>query len=124
MKKLNTTIFSKLNIKELVIIFLVSLVMGVIFAIPLKSLCKLSGAPFWSLLLLSGFISYINAKVVQQLKQRNKDPNVLEFLYIFSLSISLIFFTTMIGYPFAGYIISSGDVLSIISVKKNFLWFY
>ena len=109
--------------KELLITLLVSIVMAVIFAIPLKSLCNLCGVPYWFLLVLSGFISYIIAKVIQEVKGLNKDPNLLEFFYIFSLSMSLTFFITIIGYPIlgciiSGCIISSSYMLWIVSLSK------
>lgn len=111
--------FSKFNPKKFLITFLVCIVMVLIFAWPLKSLARLCEAPFWYLLVLSGIISYINAKVHQELKDKSIDPNPLEFFYIFSLSICIIFFTAIIGYPLAGYLICSSDVLAIISVNKG-----
>jgi len=95
--------------------------MGLIFGLPLKSLANLCGAPFGYLLVLSGLIAYINAKVHQGLNDRNKDPNVLEFFYIFSLNISIIFFMTIIGYPLVGYMISTSDILSIKSLNKGLI---
>lgn len=109
---------SELNNKELLIISLVSIVMALIFTIPLKSLCKICNFPFWSFLGLSGIISYINTKVFQYLKGNSIDPNALEFFYVFSFSLCSIFFTTIIGYPIVGYIISCNGLL-ITSLKLD-----
>ena len=94
------------------------------FSFPLKFLGKLCGAPYLFLLVLSGLISYVNAKVYQGLKCKDKDVNISEFIYIFSLSISLIFFTTIIGYPIIGYILSISEALSIISLKDTFYFLF
>ena len=88
------------------------LVLGVtllIFSIPLKYLCGLTGAPYLFLLVLSGLITYVKSKMRQVLQDKHKDPTMSEFLRIFFTSMCFIFIFGMIGYPLMGFI--CGEVL-------------
>ena len=91
----------------------VVLMLGVtvlIFSIPLKYLCRLSGAPYLVVLVLSGLVAYVNSITRQVLEDKTKDPNMSEFLCIFFSSMCFIFIFGMIGYPLIGFICS--EVLS------------
>lgn len=96
------------------------IILGLLFAFPLKVLCNLCGAPYFILLGLSGLISYVNAIAYQSLKGRNKDLNIFEFIYIFSLNISFIFLGSILGYPIIAYLFSTCDMLPIMWLKDTF----
>ncbi len=69
-KKINC----KLN-KEFFITIVMIISVGLLFAFPLKYLCKLCGAPYYVSLVLSGLIAYVNTKLSQVLKNKNKNTS-------------------------------------------------
>lgn len=95
-KKIN----SKLNKKQLLETLIILISVGLLFAFPLKILCKLCGAPFFASLGLSGFIAYVNTKLYQSLKNKNVNTSLIEFFRIFFVNICLMFLMVVIGYPF------------------------
>lgn len=89
------------------------------FTFPLKFLCKLCGAPYLVLLVLSGLIAYIDTILYQILKYINKNTSsgVGKFIRIFSINICLTFFVAVIVHPFIPiYIIIGCEVLSITPI--------
>lgn len=99
-RTLNKKINSKLNKKQLLEILVILISVSLLFAFPLKILCKLCGAPFFVSLGLSGFIAYVNTKLYQLLKNKNIDTSLIEFFRIFSINICLMFLMVVLGYPF------------------------
>lgn len=99
-RTLNKKINSKLNQRQLLEILIILISVGLLFAFPLKILCKLCGAPFFASLGLSGFIAYVNTKLYQVLKNKNIDTSLIEFFRIFSINICLMFLMVVVGYPF------------------------
>jgi hypothetical protein len=68
----NKKINCKLNIKRQFFINLIkSLSICLLFAFPLKYLCKLCDAPYIVLLVLSGLIAYVSFIFYQLLKNKN-----------------------------------------------------
>lgn len=110
--------------KELGLVILLSIILFFLFSFPLKYLCLLCGTPYLFLLVLSGLISCVNSIVYKAFKGINRNVNIFELIYIFFLSISLIFITGIIGYPVIGYLISICEVLSIISLKDTFYFLF
>lgn len=112
--------------KELKLSLAVSVCMGLLFAFPLKSVCKLSlaGLPvsyFVSItivILLSGFISYIVAKVNQNIKGGGDNININEFVYIFTLSMATTTFFILIGYPLFSLLFFSGVGIAYLGLQN------
>lgn len=73
--------------------------MGLLFAFPLRTLCRLGHIDIEYVILLSGLISYIVAKVNQNLKANHKDINITEFLFIFSLGMATTSIFIILGCP-------------------------
>jgi curved DNA-binding protein CbpA len=78
---------------------LYSIIICLIFSLPLKFLCKLAGLPLWCSLILGGLIYYIVTKVNQSLHGINNNSTIFEFFFLFFIGILLICIITIIGYP-------------------------
>lgn len=103
---------------------MISVIMYILFSFPLKQLATLTGAPFLVIIILSGFISYIIAKTQQCIKCKDKEMGWGEFFYIFCFNMALISFTTIIGYPLIGFMLSlpSMSLAYILnSIKEQFI---
>jgi len=80
--------------------FAVTFMFGVIWALPLKSFTKLTlentfisnETSIVILIFISGFISYIVAKVHQYIKGKGNVVNFKEFIYIFTVSMVITIF--------------------------------
>jgi hypothetical protein len=77
-----------------------------LFAFPLKFLCKLCGAPYIVLLVLSGLIACVNTLFFLSLKNNEINISSIPFFRIFSLNICLMFLMFVIGYPIIKVILS------------------
>lgn len=93
--------------------------MGLLFSFPLRTLCKLTDVHLGYLILLSGLISYIVAKVNQNIKLNPKDINLMEFIYIFSIGMATTSFFIILGYPLLGLFITGeiGIVIGMVNLK-------
>src|SRR4051812_41236292 len=97
-------------------IILISFSMLLLFAFPLKSLCKLTlqntfisnNISIAILTFISGIISYIVAKVHQYIKGKDNVVNFKEFIYIFTVSMVITIFFILLGYPLLAFFISGG----------------
>jgi hypothetical protein len=121
----NKKIKSKLNKKQLFITILTWISVGLLFTFPLKILCKLCGASFFVILILSGFIAYVNTKLYQVLKNKNINTSSIEFFRIFSINICLMFFMVVICYPLAVgltcgfFLFNSGELSTLLKHLFN-----
>lgn len=104
--------------QSLFIFFTNFLVMGLLFAFPLRALCNLTGVHIGYLIFLSGLVSYIVAKVNQNIKLKARDVNMLEFIYILSVSAAITSFFIILGYPLLGLFIS-GEIIIVVDLIQN-----
>jgi hypothetical protein len=112
-----------INRQFLFIFFTNFLVMGLLFSFPLRALCNLTGVHIGYLIFLSGLLSYIVAKVNQNIKLKANDINLVEFTYLFSLGMAITSFFIIFGYPLLGLFISGEIGIVVEMVKKKFLFF-
>nr|AMX22280.1 hypothetical protein [Cryphonectria parasitica] len=95
--------------------------MFLLFAFPIKSMCKLLNVPFWAMLIISNIISWIITKVHQFRKGKNFNTNLLYFLFIFFVKLVVMSFTTLYGYPLIVLIFSEvPSLFFIIFMWENF----
>lgn len=108
-----------LDRKSFVLFCINIVVMGLLFSFPLRALCKLTDIHIVYLIILSGLISYIVAKVNQNIKLNSKDINMMEFFYIFSIGMCTTSFFIILGYPLLGLFITGeiGIVIGIVKIK-------
>lgn len=112
----------------------VNICMVLLFAFPLKYLCRLelslifadpndSGAALiWGIavvIIISGFVSYIVAKVNQYVLGKGENLNLKEFCYIFTLNVVTTTFFIWLGFYLVGLLVSC-----IGSIILDLLYFY
>ena len=81
------------SFRNVLVIFCVIL----LFICPLKFICKLSGAPYIVLLVLSGFIAFVNTILNKVLKDKNINLSLNQFFILFLKCICLMFLIGVIG---------------------------
>lgn len=114
--------------RELRLAIVISFCMWLLFVLPLKSVCKLSleGLPvryeisITILLLLSGLIAYIVAKVNQNIKGNANNINIPEFVYIMTLSMATTSFFILFGCPLLGLFLSGGIGIVTLGLEGIF----
>ena len=99
-----------------------SIIICLIFSLPLKFLCKLAGLPYLCSLILGGLIYYIIIKVNQSLQGINNNSTFFEFIFLFFIGIILFCITTIIGYPILLCFFSLHELIQInISILPKIL---
>lgn len=111
--------FNSVKVQSLFIITIISLLMVVLFAFPIKAVCKLSifsileKSDFNSiyiilvgtsclLAIVSALVTYILYKVKQYIYNKGEIVNLYEFMYIFILSFIISFFFILVGFALGG----------------------
>jgi len=108
----------------------VSICMVLLFTFPLKYLCKLSLSLIFAdpndsyliaavIVIISGFVSYIVAKVNQYVLGKGDNINFKEFFYIFTLNVTITTFFFLLGLYLVGLFVSC-----VGSIILDLLYFY
>uniref|UniRef100_UPI0030DF8D92 hypothetical protein n=1 Tax=Dematophora necatrix TaxID=2751867 RepID=UPI0030DF8D92 len=96
----NKEINSKLKKKMLLNFLCILICVSLFYSFPLKFLINLCGASVYLVYALSGFIAYVQFKLVQILKDKNQNSSTIEFFKVFFAHIFLMAFLVVLGYPF------------------------
>lgn len=112
-----------LHRQSLAIFFINFFILGLLFSFPLRALCNLTGVHIGYLVILSGLVSYIVTKVNQHIKLKARDISLLEFTYIFSISVAISSLFIVFGYPLLGLFISGEISIAVGMLKHKFFCF-